>query len=166
MRILLSRLSNTHHRLEIVRDDGSRESADLVSRSFLLHDLLHFAVESEAGLKEGFWGLLARGTPLAKLNDRENAMKAFEPGVELGLAESVVGPMTALVQGKIDAAGLVRAFHEQFRVKADHVPDWLTEGFVMRVMERMRRLLGQWKATRFGDRMELGWPPERQQPEH
>lgn len=166
MRIVLTRVTNTLHRLEIVRADGSRETADLETRSFLMHDFIHFAVEAEAGMTEGFWGLLASGTPLAKLNDRENAMKAFEPGVQLGLAEAVVGPVTKLVQGKLDAAGLLRAFHERFLAGGDRIPPWLNDAFLLRVMDRMRRLLGQWKATPFGGRMELVWPPDSQQPGH
>lgn len=166
MRIVLTRVTNTHHRFEIVRADGSREFADLETRSHLMHDLIHFAVEAEAGMTEGFWGLLANGTSLSTLNDRETAMKAFEPGVQLGLAEAVVGPVTALVQGKLDPAGLLRAFHERFLAGGDRIPSWLNDAFLMRVMERMRRLLGQWKATPFGERMELVWPPESQQPGH
>lgn len=39
------------------------------TRSYLVHDLLHYAVESEAGLSGGFWGNLARGKTLADMND-------------------------------------------------------------------------------------------------
>lgn len=160
MRIILTRLTSSHHRLEIVRADGARESADLETRSYLLHDLIHYAVEAEAKLEEGFWGLLAKGTPLSQLNDRERAMERMSGGTDIGLAEAIVGPVTALIQGKTDAAGLVQRFHALFAARPDAIPEWLTEGFLMRVMERMRRLLGQWKGTALGESMELAWPPE------
>jgi hypothetical protein len=38
------------------------------------------------------------------------------------------------------------------------MPEWLTEDFIARVQERMRELLGHWKATPYGERMKLCWP--------
>lgn len=167
MRIVLTRVTATQHRIELIRSDGFREAAELETRSHLMHDLTHYAVEAEAGLTAGFFGLLATGTSLSKLHERGgNALKGLDPAAELALAEGVVGPVTSLVQGQTDAAGLLRMFHERFRSGGDRIPSWLNDGFLMRVMERMRRLLGQWKATPFGGRMELVWPPDGQQPQH
>jgi hypothetical protein len=36
--------------------------------------------------------------------------------------------------------------------------DWLTEEFVTRVKERLRRLVGHWNATPYGGSMDLEWP--------
>ena len=36
----------------------------------LVHDLLHYAAEQEAGVQTGFWGTLASGRTLADMNDR------------------------------------------------------------------------------------------------
>lgn len=162
MRILLTRLTSSHHRLEVVRGDGSRSSADLETRSHLLHDFIHYAVEAEARLDQGFWGLLARGTPIEELQERARA-QGPSPHVELALAESIAGPVNSLIHGKTDAAGLVRAFHELFAASGNTIPPWLTEGFLVRVMDRLRRLLGQWKATPFGGTLELHWPAEAPQ---
>ena len=38
------------------------------------------------------------------------------------------------------------------------VPTWLTADFVAAVQESMRRLVGRWRATTFGDVLELTWP--------
>ena len=65
MKILLTKLTDDRHQLAIERDDGSTESVELETRSFLLHDLVHYAVEAEAKIDDGFWGLLARGTKSA-----------------------------------------------------------------------------------------------------
>src|SRR3954454_19930968 len=48
MRIVFRKLSDERHTLEIVREDGRREEVDCETRSLLVHDLLHLAVESEA----------------------------------------------------------------------------------------------------------------------
>ena len=61
MLIRLTRLTNERHRFEIVRDDGTRESHELETRSTMLHDLAHYAVETEAGLGDSFYGRLAQG---------------------------------------------------------------------------------------------------------
>lgn len=49
MRIAFTKLTQDRHRLEIRREDGSTESVELETRSYLLHDLGHYAVEAEAG---------------------------------------------------------------------------------------------------------------------
>src|SRR3954469_11423192 len=93
MEILLTRLTDDQHRLEIVRADGSRDGVTLETRSYLLHDLLHLAVEAEAGLGTGFWGCLASGKTLADMNDRSGAaMKEY--AAEMATAEQVVGVLT------------------------------------------------------------------------
>jgi hypothetical protein len=67
---VFQKLTDDQHSLQVVRDDGSREEIECETRSFLEHDLLHFAVEREAGLHSGFWGHVARGMTLARMNDR------------------------------------------------------------------------------------------------
>jgi hypothetical protein len=41
----------------------------------------------------------------------------------------------------------------------EHARAHVDDGFVERVRERLRRLVGRWRATRFGMTMELPWPP-------
>jgi hypothetical protein len=38
------------------------------------------------------------------------------------------------------------------------MPPWLTQDFAERVLERLRRVQGRWKATPFGQTMELTFP--------
>lgn len=149
MRIVLTRLTDARHRLEIRRPGGAAESVELETRSFLLHDLVHYAVEAEAGIDDGFWGLLARGTTLAALSDR--TMKD-PPSAGLALAETLVGPMQSVWNGRLDAALYV----ENIRPAAPGIVD---AAFVDRVRGRLRALSGRWRATPFHGAMELGWPP-------
>ena len=37
-----------------------------------------------------------------------------------------------------------------FGAHGERLPNWFTESFVDRVRERMRRLMGEWKAVPFG----------------
>jgi hypothetical protein len=157
MRILLHKRSNTHHTLEIVRATSERESVECETRSYLMHDLLHYAVEAEARLESGFWANLARGKTLVDMNDRSGrALAAEAPG--LMAIERVVGALSGVVKGRA-AADVVAALREYEAALGEPDSSWLTEALIFAVQERMERLLGHWRATPFGSTMELRWPP-------
>jgi hypothetical protein len=140
MKVVLTKLTSERHRLEVLG-----QSVELETRSFLVHDFVHFAVERAAGLKRGFYGSLAAGVPLSELNDRE---KKWPEGSELALAESVVGPMQSLVQGRLEP----QLFLEH--VKAPFVD----LEFIARVQQHFDALRGEWKATPWRGQMSLEWP--------
>ena len=73
------------------------------------------------------------------------------------LIEKVVGALSATTKG-VDPVVLVAGIVRYMTSIGDAMPTWLTVDCVTAVQERMRRLLGQWRATRFGDAMELAWP--------
>jgi hypothetical protein len=157
MQVRLSKLSDSKHRLEIIRADGSREAVELASRSFLIHDLLHCAVESRAGLKESFWGMLASGRSFREVHESFAKVPAGERSEllrgEAAVTEAIVGVLTGVMHERADAeaamAGLARLFEAQER----SVPSWLTTGFVNEVREHTRRLRGEWRAVPFGGEM-------------
>jgi hypothetical protein len=156
VRILFHKISDDRHRLAIERGPGAREEVECETRSYLVHDFLHYAVESEAGLAGGFWGRLAAGKTLAEMNDRTGAaMKDAAP--ELGAIEQVVGALHGSTKG-IAAGELVAGIRRFAASLGTTMPGWLTEAFVAAVQGRMRRLQGHWRATPFGGDMELPWP--------
>ena len=67
----------------------------------------------------------------------------------------MVGPLSAVVQGKATIAGLLAGLRNLQDAYAEPMPDWLSEALLQRVVARFRRLDGQWKATPFGTTMEL-----------
>ena len=158
MRIAFRRIDDSAHVLEVTRADGVTEAVACETRSYLLHDLLHYAVESEAGLSRGFWGSLAAGKTLGQMNDRSGAGMADGAG-EMAAIERIVGAMHLTTKGRSSREVVlgVRRFYVSI---GEEAPAWLTEALVDRVQERMRRLQGQWKATPRGGRMELSFPPE------
>jgi hypothetical protein len=154
MRILLTKISDQRHALEIVRIDGSRETVELVTREALFHDLLHYAVESSLPTRCGFWGTLASGKTMDDLNDRTGE-SVKENANTLYLVEGIVGVMSSVVHMPVDQAfAKLRWFSES---QGQEPPEWCTESFVAEVSERMRRLQGQWKATSYGESMEIAW---------
>jgi hypothetical protein len=145
VRILFRKISDERHVLEIVRGDGRREHVDCETRSYLVHDLLHYAVESEASLQGGFWGNLEKGKTLADMNDRTGrAMEREAP--EMAVIERLVGSLSGAVKGR-SAAEMVAALERYAAALGSTNPDWLTEAFVLAVQERMRQLMGHWRAT-------------------
>jgi hypothetical protein len=149
MRIRLHRVSNGSHDLEIVRADGSRERVALETRSTLVHDLLHYAVETEAELEVGFWGSLAAGRRLTVTTEMSTP--------QLAEIERIVGAMSGAVKGRT-AREMADGFVRYAEMLDWDLPPWLDERFVAAVQERMRQLQGRWKATPFGGAMELDWP--------
>ena len=152
--IRLTRISPTHHRFEYVRADGTGEALELVTREFLTHDLVHFAVESEAGLRGSFYGLLDKVGGYAELTLAGQAL-----GGEAQLTEMVVGPLQNAISPELDAAAIADRISTFMRDMDLRPPRWLTGAFIDAVRERLRRLQGEWKATPFGGTMELVFEP-------
>ena len=152
--IRLTRISPTHHRFEYVRADGTGEALELVTREFLTHDLVHFAVESEAGLRGSFYGLLDKVGGYAELTLAGQAL-----GGEAQLTEMVVGPLQNAISPELDAAAIADRISTFMRDMDLRPPRWLTGAFIDAVRERLRRLKGEWKSTPFGGTMELVFEP-------
>lgn len=169
MRIRLTRLTNDRHALELLRDGGVRERIELETRSFLLHDLIHYAVETTAGIATGVWGTLAAGSSLAELNARPGPDLGQAPGqgheqgfdsktADLLTIELITGPLHAVVQGRLAIESALAGLIEQMAMGGKSPPPWLTREFLERVVERLRQLTGRFRATPFGQPMELPWP--------
>lgn len=155
MRIELRKISDAEHDLTVVRPGGARETVRCESRSTLVHDLLHYAAEREAGVATGFWGTLAAGRTLADMNDRTGvALGAAGPDVMA--VERIVGPLTGAVKGAAPDA-LARRLADYLAEAGDPAPAWLTPAFVAAVQERMRQLLGAWRAVAYGEALALDW---------
>ena len=151
-----TRLADDLHRFEYIRADGTGEALELETRSFLIHDLLHYAVESEAALRGSFYGLLDRIGGYAELSVNAGGL-----GGEAQLTEMIVGHLTQPVT--FGETGDV--FVERVRGYFDDMdlipPRWFTSLFVEAVRERMRLLQDQWKTTPFGETMTLTFEPAR-----
>ncbi|WP_218109853.1 hypothetical protein [Oligoflexus tunisiensis] len=132
--------------MDIVREDGTSDHAELETRSFLLHDLIHYAVETELQIHDGFWGTLAAGAPLTPLKDGSMAPPLTDGAMR---AERIVSPLQSLWNGRIS--------EEHYLSIMEGMPD-VDAGFVKRVMNRLRSLWGHWRATPYRASMDLAWP--------
>lgn len=126
----------------MTRRDGSRETVELASKDFLRHDFAHLAVELEAALVNGVWGSVARGGSL----DGSGI-----DGDEVALAERVAGPLQTMIRTGASAEQIAE-------VLARVAPELAATDLGERIHERLRRLLGHWKATPYGEEMTVDWP--------
>ena len=153
MLIRFTRLTNERHRLEFIRADGTSETHELETRSTLLHDLVHFAVETEAALKASFYGRLASGTTY------ETLLPEPPTSAEGMQTEAVVGLIQGIAKNDawsgIDPTGLAESMAASFRASGQEPPVWLTGELLVRVRERLRRVQGQWRATPFHQTLAL-----------
>lgn len=156
MLVRLTRLTNERHRLELVRGDGTREAHELETRSTLLHDLVHYAVETEAGLEASFYGRLASGTTYEALTT--------EPPVdrEALQTEQVVVRIQGVAKNdswaSVDPENFAASIIEGMRSIGDEPPAWLTGDLIVRVQKCLRRVQGQWRATPFHHSLVLEFP--------
>lgn len=150
LRICFTRLDPTHHRFEVIDADGNVDRRHLETRGGVIHDLLHFALESEAGLRDSFYGRMASGTAYDELSDSFTG--------EAVQTEAVVGALQGAVRGEVDPAQFVARFCEICRQIERPAPAWLTAEVIASALARYRSLIGRWKATPFGQTLELDWP--------
>jgi hypothetical protein len=142
MKVAFVKLSDQRHTVRVERNDGTNESVELDSRSFLRHDLAHFAVELELELTAGVWGSVAGGGSLSGsgLN-----------GADMELAETISGPMQTMMRTGASA--------DEIRdVLARVAPEVDSPGLAWRLHSCLRSLAGQWAATPYRGEMTLEWP--------
>lgn len=156
LEVHLQRRTNTHHRLLLRRADGSQECAELETRSVLLHDLVHFAVEVAAGRHDGFFGRLAAGESYTALVDAAHADGAGAATMQI---ERVVGAMQGAWQRGADPVAAVTAFRGYAATTGEPAPSWLDEAVAVRAFALLRRLVGEWRATPFAAAMVLRFDP-------
>ena len=140
------KLSDQRHTVRVERTDGTDESVELESRSFLRHDLAHFAVELELGLRAGVWGSVARGGSLSG---------SGLDGADVTLAETVSGPVQTMMRTSASAAEIGDAL-------ARVAPEVASPELAERLHARVRSLAGHWAATPYGGAMVLDWPEDRE----
>jgi len=153
--VRLTKLSNTLHRFAYVRSDGSGQSLELATRNFLLHDLIHFAVESEGRFNRSFYGLLESGETYESLGDADITDDRHPGAPEILMTERIVGAFTSLAKGEATAEQVLDGIKNLLDAYEEPMPSWLTIEFADRVAARLRRLQGEWKATPFGADMQL-----------
>jgi hypothetical protein len=116
---------------------------------------VHYAVETEAGLKASFYGRMARGETYEALMEPTAEPEALH-------TERVVARIQGIAKNdawsSVDPERFVESMAAGFRSVGDEPPAWLTADLIARVRERLRRVQGQWRATTFHQTLVLEFP--------
>lgn len=129
MIVWLSPANPRQHHLVVHRPPFEPVETLLETRSLLLHDLCHYAIEAELGTEEGFYGRVAAGADPAML--REATLEEAEWASLLQIEGAVVWLQTAFKRGDATMAGA----------------------------DRLRALWGAWSKVRPPEGLQLVWPP-------
>ena len=150
-----ARLSAERHRFEYRRADGSGEAVE-AETAVLIHDLLHYAVESEAGLRGSFYGILDKIGGYEELSVTGGAAL----GGEIAITDRVVGAIAeAMAEEGLDDEAFVATVSENLTLYGERNPRWLTPALILTARRRMRTLRARWEATPVGAALELEFPP-------
>ena len=155
LKIYFRKINQHEHELRIQRVDGTEEHQMCETRSFLVHDLTHFAFEAEAHLQNGFWGQVAAGRSLAELSDRESIRK-LDPNSEMMRIEKVVAIFQGMAKGTAPES-IIEIYNAQKSNFDWAKPEWFDFEFIARVGHRLQGLVGHWNATGFGESMTIEW---------
>lgn len=121
---------------------------------FPLHDLTHYAVEHELGLRDGFYGLIAAGWDIAATQGK--GARGPLPAETL-VVEHLVGMLdTERASGtEWTAADINRQAALFANAGGRPAPRALTDAELARVRARVRELFGRWAGLAPGGTIEL-----------
>lgn len=133
------------------RQDGRRAAF------FPLHDLTHYAVETELGFRDGFYGLVAAGWEIADTGGGKGARGPL-PAETLAV-EHLVGMLDTERPSRTEwtAADVNRQAALFAGAGGRPAPRAVTDADLARVRARVRELFGRWAALAVGDTLELAF---------
>jgi hypothetical protein len=146
--------------LRCVRVDGTatwQRQDDKRAAFFPLHDLIHYAVETELGFVRGFYGLIANGWEIADTTGKGARGPLPDEATEV---EYIVGALSAERPG--DPGCIAEEFNSLAATfaKRRHLPQPrpLTDADLTRVRSRIEGLFAHWRDLPAGETLELEFP--------
>jgi len=146
--------------LRCVRDDESltwQRNENQHALFFPIHDLMHYAVETELGFERGFFGLIAEGWDIAETTGKTPQGALPNEALEV---EYLVSAFSAERAGGADASAA--EFNELAATfasaKGMPPPRQLTDQELAKVRARFDELAMKWRALPPGETLELPFP--------
>jgi hypothetical protein len=143
--------------LRCVRDDGSitwQRNQDQQAAFFPVHDLMHYAVETELGYERGFFGLISEGWNIEETTGKSARGALPNEALEV---EYLVSAFSA--ERASGAASTAQEFNELAanfaRARAMPPPRHLSEQELARVRSRFGELAENWRRLPPGKTLEL-----------
>jgi hypothetical protein len=148
VRIAFHRSGESHDRIYVTRDDGS-ELGWRWPAAGPPHDLMHFAVETELGLGDGLWGLVASGANFSFATAHEQA----DPATRTLSDDQVPGLIRAeTIVTTVTSAITVPDFDPE-------PPEGLNPDDFERACKAAERWFERWRALPDGETLVVSYPP-------
>lgn len=154
-------------RIETIRRDGSIVRSTFPKKGPIPHDAVHYIVEQELELHDGFWGMVARGhspeaiQDIAKAAGHASASRAEIPSanvVQLIQAERLVECFEADCWGtpadNDTFRGVVHAACEHSFIATPE----LTDARIEVIRARISALMREWTQHETGGCFQFSWP--------
>ena len=143
---------NKPHALSCIRSDGSTTWTRL--RVPVQHDLIHYAVETTLGLRDSFYGLLARGVNITDF-EKPKAERTFDLTDEAVHTEYIVG----LFQMELSNGEPYEDFNAELRAMCEQnkfpAPPEIGPEKIRRIRQAVTEILYQWQTIAPGQTFEL-----------
>ena len=142
MRVQIEKKNDGASVLRCVRSDGTvtyQKHEGKQAVFYPLHDLTHFAVESELGHLSGFFSLVASGWEIEETTGKAARGPIPEPAM---VVERIVGRLD------LERGGVARFSAGELGLSEDQIE---------RVRSRVRDLLSRWEKVPVGGMMEVEW---------
>ena len=161
MKIQFTKRNDGRVVLKCVRDDGSttwQRQDDEYAAFFPLHDLTHYAVETQLGFTQGFYGLLAEGWNIEETTGKTARGPLPHEALEVEYFVSAFSAERA--GGNITSAGEFNQHAIAFATaKQRPKPRQLSDEDLARVRSCFEELAMRWRALPGGETLELPFPP-------
>lgn len=145
---------NKPHALSCIRSGGTTTWTRL--RLPVQHDLIHYAVETTLGLRDSFYGLLARGANITDF-EKPKAERTFDLTDEAVHTEYIV----SLFQMELSNGEPYEDFNAQLRAMCEQndcsVPDEIDASMIDPIRRQVSELMYQWHTTEPGNTLELSF---------
>ena len=159
MQITLEKRKDGSVVLRLTRSDGTsdwQKQQGPNAAFFPLHDLTHYAVETELGIGDAFYGLVAAGWTIAETGEGKR------PGMPANalFVENVVGTLdTERASGSRWTAAEFNENTARFATQGGRpVPRLLTDDELARIRKRRAELFEAWRSLASGASLELQFP--------
>ncbi|MBW0089641.1 hypothetical protein I4I73_04710 [Pseudonocardia sp. KRD-184] len=164
MRVTFTRTGERRYAVTAERPVGDRVAADPAPgfHAHVPHDLVHFVVERQLGLREGIYGTLADGgdagtfRPLDEPYSKKWARRNTRPIGRPDMARSE--RLAQLVQGAWEVRHAARPTSPGIRAWLDERAAGVDPALVDELVDRLDELAPRWHALRVGGSITLDWP--------
>jgi hypothetical protein len=162
MRIEMVRVGDRYF-TEVERDDGAVVRLGGPGAHGLPHDLVHYVVESELHVDRGFWGKVARGENVGKVEyvrapSRRRPPLRHAPRGKGSDVEAIVGLVHRIHGLPERTPASVRESLETSLTPAVRSRAGLDTKAVLRMCRRLDDLGRRWQQLGNGGRLVLDWP--------